>query len=63
VPVCFSDEMRKSRGALTPLAHPGARKPCPARLAPLQSGQPSSDGSGQPYTFTILIEERSMSNS
>ena len=62
MPVCFSDEMRNSRGALTPPTHTGARKPCPARLALLLSGQPSSNGSGQPYTITILLEERSMSN-
>jgi hypothetical protein len=63
VPVCFSCEMRNSRGALTPRIRWGSRKPCPARLALLNDRQPCSSGSGQPYMLTILSEKRSMSNS
>ena len=62
MPVCFSGEMRNSRGALTRPTRPGARKPCPALLALFLSHQPSSQGSGQPNIITILLEERSMSN-
>jgi hypothetical protein len=63
VPVCFSGEMQNSRGALTPPAHPGSSKPCPARLALFHRRQPCKNESGQPYMLTIVVEERSMSNS
>jgi hypothetical protein len=61
VPVCFSGEMRNSRGALTP-AWPEIRKPCPARAALFGSRLSCDNGSAQPYLLTIVLEERSMSN-
>jgi len=63
VPVCFSDEMRNSRGALTPPIHPGDANPVRPDLALFLSHQPFSNGSGQPYIINILLEDRSMSNS
>jgi len=62
VPVCFSGEMRNSRGALTP-AWPGLRNPCPARAALFYGRMPCGSEAGQPYIITIFLEERSMRNS
>jgi hypothetical protein len=62
VPVCFSGEMRNSRGALTP-AWPGLRNPCPARTALFYGRMCGSSEAGQPYIITIFLEERSMRNS
>ena len=62
MPVCFSGEMRNSRGALTP-AWPGLRNPCPARAALFCGRMPCPSEAGQPYMITIVLEERSMRNS
>jgi hypothetical protein len=62
MPVCFSGEMRNSRGALTP-AWPGLRNPCPARAALSYGRLPCRSEAGQPYMLTIVLEERSMRNS
>jgi hypothetical protein len=62
VPVCFSGEMRNSRGALTP-AWPGLRNPCPARAALFYGRRPCRSEAGQPYMITIVLAERSMRNS
>jgi hypothetical protein len=59
MPVCFSGEMRNSRGALTP-AWPGPRNPCPARAALFYGRMPCGSEAGQPYIITIFLEERSM---
>src|SRR5277367_1621085 len=53
VPVCFSDEMRNSRGALTRQLNLGL----------ILNRQPCCNAYGQPFSNTILPEERSMSNS
>ena len=62
MPVCFSGEMRNSRGALTP-AWPGLRNPFPARAALFQVRMRCRSEAGQPYMTTIVLEERSMRNS
>ena len=53
MPVCFSDEMRNSRGALTRQLNLGL----------ILNRQPCCNAYGQPFSITILPEERSMSNS
>jgi hypothetical protein len=61
VPACFWGEMRNLRNALTPSL--GATQTVYGRPALFSSRLPCSKASGQPYMLTILLEERSMSNS